>query len=232
MTPGHPMSPVRQHARDHGFTLVEMLVSLAMLGMMATMLLGGLQTVGGFANRTTAQIDADDTVVAAQRLLRDRIERLRPTINPNSSVAIVDANGDEGNFSFLAPPLARAEPDSLWRYRVVVTAAGDLILLTANSLDDRYDFTARDGAGWQPLTLLNNVRAVRINYFGERLTGFGSSWQVNWVQRPQPPALVRIRVSFRDGDRRQWPDLVIRPRATDNTACKIDLLSGRCGAPS
>lgn len=232
MMPGRAMSPVKRTARDYGFTLIEMLVSLAILGMMATMLLGGLQTVGRFANRTVAQIDADDTVVAAQRLLRDRIEQLRPTINPNSAVAIVDANGDEGNFNFIAPPLARAEPDSLWRYRIVVTAAGDLLLLTANSLDDRYNFTAPDDAGWQPLTLLNNVRTVRINYFGERLAGFGSSWQVNWIQRPQPPALVRIRVSFRDGDRRRWPDLVIRPRATDNTACKIDVLSGRCGAPT
>ena len=232
MIADHAFSPGLRYARDQGFTLVEMLVSLAILGMMAAMLLSGLQTVGMFAGRTVAQIDADDSVVAAQRLLRDRIEQLRPTINPNSSVAIVDANGDEANFNFIAPPLARAEPDSLWRYRIVVTAAGDLILLTANSLDDRFNFTARDDAGWQPLTLLNNVRVVRINYFGERLTGFGSSWQINWAQRPQPPALVRIRVAFRDGDRRRWPDLVIRPRATDNTACKIDLLTGRCGAPS
>ena len=222
----------RRRNSSAGFTLIEMLVSLAIVGMMATMLLGGLRTVGIFASHTSTQIEADNGIVAAQRLLRERIEQLRAIISPNSASPIIDANGTESSFTFVAPPPPRAEPDSLWRYRIAVVATGDLILYTVNSLDDRYDFAAAETKGWQPSTLLINVQAVRINYYGERLTGVGSSWQVNWQQRPQPPALVRIRVSFREGDRRTWPDLIVRPRATENTACKIDLLSGRCGAPS
>lgn len=221
-----------RRAGGSGFTLVEMLVSLAILAMMATMLLGGLQSVAAFASRGYDRVQADDGIVAAQRVLRDRVEQLRAVINPSSGSAIVDANGDETSFTFLAPPLARAEPDSLWRYRIAATAAGDLVLYTANSLDDRYDFRSRDLRGWQPVTVLKDVAAVRINYFGERIGGSGSAWQIAWIYRPQPPALVRIRVTFKPGDRRVWPDLVIRPRANENTACKIDLLSGRCGANS
>lgn len=220
------------HGRETGFTLVEMLVSLAIVGMMASMLLAGLRSVGTFMQRTDRQAVADDAVIAAQRLLRDRIEQLRAITNPNSATALVDANGDEGRFTFLALPLARAEPDSLWRYRITMSATGDLLLLWANSLDDRYNFVSQDKQGWQPITLLRNVRTVRINYFGERISGDGRSWQVDWIQRPQPPALIRIRVTFPEGDRRSWQDLIIRPRATENTACKIDLLSGRCGAAS
>ncbi len=225
---GFTASPRR--CGDDGFTLVEMLVSLAVLGMMAAMLLNGLQTVSRFADRSLGQINDDDSIVAAQRVLRDRIEQLRTVLNPNSATPIVEANGDETSFDFIAPPLARAEPDSLWRYRIAATATGDLILYTANSLDDRYNFAMRDPQGWQPVPILKNVQTVRINYFGERLVGPGSAWQARWLQRPQPPALVRIRVSFRPGDRRVWRDLIVRPRATENSACKIDVLSGRCGA--
>jgi general secretion pathway protein J len=207
-----------------------MLVSLAILAMMGTMLLRGLHTVSGFTSRAHAEFNADDGIIAAQRLLRDRIEQLRAVINPNSAMAIVDANGDENSFTFVAPPLARSEPDSLWRYRITTTSTGDLLLFTANSLDDRYNFATRDVQGWRPITILKQVQTIRISYYGERLTGDGSAWQVIWLQRPQPPALVRIRVTFKPGDRRIWPDLIIRPRASENTACKIDLLSGRCGA--
>lgn len=219
-------------ASDDGFTLVEMLVSLAILGMMAAMLLSGLRTVGGFLSRTSGQAESDDSIASAQRVLRDRIERLRAVVNPNSGTAIVDAAGDEGRFSFVGEPLVQSSPDSLWRYRVTATATGELLVYCANTLDDRYDFATRETKGWQPLTLLKNVQTVRINYYGEHPTGAGSGWQVSWQQRPQPPALVRIRVSFRPGDPRIWPDLIIRPRATENTACKIDLLTGRCGSPS
>lgn len=209
-----------------------MLVSLAILGMMSTMLLGGLRTVGAFAGRTDAQSQSLDQVITAQRLIRGRVEHLRALINPNSSVPLVDANGDAGQFTFIAPPLARSEPDSLWRYRIMVTASGDFLLYSANSLDDRYNFGERDTRGWQPLTLLRDVDSVRIDYFGARLRQPGRGWQDSWILRPQAPDLVRIRVTFRNGDRRIWPDLIVQPRATENAACRIDVLSGRCGAPT
>ncbi|WP_293880053.1 prepilin-type N-terminal cleavage/methylation domain-containing protein [Sphingomonas sp.] len=223
-------TPLRHHRHEDGFTLVEMLVSLAVLAITAVMLLNGLQAVASFAQRTDRQGAADDSIVTAQRILRDRIEQLRAVTNPNSAVPIVDANGDEGSFTFLAPPLARAEPDSLSRYRILGTATGDLLIYSVNSLDDRYDFASRETRGWQPITLLRDVQSVRINYFGARLTGIGSAWQVDWQQRPQPPALVRIRITFRPGDPRVWPDLIVRSRSTENTACKIDLRTGLCGA--
>jgi len=200
--------------------------------MMATMLLGGLQSVAQFTAHTARRTATDDGIAAAQRILRDRLEQLTPVTEANSSVSTVDANGDETSFTFVGPPLARREPDSLWRYRIAINATGDLLLMHANSLDDRYSFASRATTGWQPVTLLRNVQSVRINYFGERLVGAGRGWQVGWLRRPQPPALVRIRVTFRPGDTRIWPDLIVRPRASVNTACRIDILSGRCGAPA
>lgn len=213
---------------ERGFTLVEMLVSLAILSMMAAMLLNGLQSVAMFGARSVQKLDADDGIVAGQRILRGRIGQLRAVVDRNSTTPIIDASGDERSFSFVAPPLANGEPDSLWRYRIAATPAGDLVLYTANILDDRYNFAERDLRGWRPLTILGNVQTLRITYFGPQRTGTHSAWQNTWQYRPQPPALVRIRVEMRTGDRRHWPDLVVRPRATENTACILDVLTGRC----
>ncbi len=217
---------------QRGFTLVEMLVSLAILAMMTAMLLNGLQSVAMFGARSVQKLDDDDEIAAGQRVLRDRIEQLRAVLNRFSQTPIIDAGGDESSFSFVGPPIASGEPDGLWRYRIQATPAGDLVLYTANILDDRYNFAERDLRGWRARKILDNVQTLRLTYFGPQRVGGGTGWQSTWQYRPQPPALVRIRVELRAGDHRHWPDLIVRPRATENTACTINALTGRCGGAS
>lgn len=225
--PGPTRPPHGTHASS-GFTLTEMLVSLAILSLAAVMLLGGVNAAGAFQARTDRSTAELDEVAAAQRLLRSRIERLSAVTRSDSSEALVDAIGDEGTLTFFGPPLARAEPDALWRYRIVATATGELMLYWANGLDDRHDFVTKETVGWQPIRLLDGVGRLVINYYGDDPQGPGRRWQTSWNRRPQPPDLIRIRVAFRRGDQRIWPDLIVRPRATVNTVCRIDRLSGRC----
>ena len=216
-----------RNARANGFTLIEMLVSLGVLGLLSMLLLGGVFQTGSFLQRQAGRTGAREDVVTAQQLLRDRLEQLRPVIVGTSATPQVDVRGDEGVLNFIAPPLDRAAPDALWRYRIAVTAAGDLVLYWADTLDDGFDLEAGT-AGWRPILLARHVAAMRVSYFGENMTGMGRGWQSRWIARPQPPELVRIALAFRDGDVRVWPDLIVRPRATVNTACRIAKLTGRC----
>ena len=102
------------------------------------------------------------------------------------------------------------------------------MLYWVSGLDNRFDFETRAATGWQPVTLLKRVKTLTINYFGQDVRAPGRRWQTSWIKRPQPPDLVRIRLGFANADRRVWPDLIVRPRATVNTACRIDALTGRC----
>lgn len=213
--------------RSNGFTLVEMLVSLAVLGLMSTLLLDGVRQTGSFVSRESRRTADREDVVAAQEMLRGRLEQLRPVLTPSSATPEADIRGDEAVLTFVAPGLDRAGPTSLWRYRIAVTAAGDLVVYTGDTLDDRFDLEAGD-AGWRLFTLVRNVAAIRIAYFGENLRGAGRTWHSRWEGRPQPPELVRVAITFRGGDSRVWPDLIVRPRATVNSACRIAKLTGRC----
>jgi general secretion pathway protein J len=217
---------------EAGFTLVEMLVSLILLGMLAGLLLTGLNGAGRFSARANGVVTGSDQISTAQMVIRNRIERLRAVTRLDSSVAIVDARGGERDFAFFAPPTDNEGPNMLQRYRLILTATGELILYGANGLDDRIDLNAKDLVGWRPNILLRDATSMSITYFGADRVAGGRRWQNLWYDRPQPPELVRIRIGFPAGDRRTWPDLIIRPRATVNAACRIDALTGRCADES
>jgi general secretion pathway protein J len=218
--------------RQSGFTLVELLVSLALFGLAASLLLAGLNMTWVSARSQHMGDNAGQDVVAAQSILRQRIERMFGLVRLDSSVALVDANGNERTFSFFAAPLPRTAPDAVQRYRLILTSAGDLMLYTANGLDDRIDLGDRSLAYWAPSRLLTGVRELSLNYFGSTARGTGTGWQNSWSDRPEPPALVRVRVSFAPSDKRIWPDLIVRPRANVNTVCRIDRATQRCAATS
>ena len=85
---------------------------------------------------------------------------------------------------------------------------------------------------WTSITLARGASGLSLAYFGDDPLSGGRSWQTRWYDRPQPPDLIRVRIAFPAGDKRHWPDLVARPRATVNNACRIDPMSGRCESAS
>lgn len=214
---------------EAGFTLVELLVALAVLGMAAGMVVAALNSAWLAMPQRTQRV-GDQSVVAAQHILRTRLERLSAVVRLDSSNPIVDAQGDSRVMSFAAPPLPRFGADALQRYRLIVTPAGDLMLYTASTLDDRIDLRDRGLIGWQPNRLLRGVRDIELSYFGPDRFSASGRWQKFWIDRPQPPTLIRVRLTFSDNDPRRWPDLIIRPRATVNAACRIQRVSSRCEA--
>lgn len=212
-----------------GFTLMELLVALAVLAMAAGLLvaaLGGASAALPLAQRP----QRDESVIAAQRILRARLERMTPVVRMDSTEQIVDARGYPRQFGFAAPPLDRAGPGALQRFRLMLTSTGDLVLFSASGLDDSIDLNDPSLVGWQATKLLGGVRDIDLAYYGADRLDPDERWQQFWIDRAQPPALVRVRLRFDDGDRRRWPDLVVRPRATVNAVCRINRASGRCEA--
>lgn len=213
---------------EHGFTLIELLVSLALLGMAAALLLQGLATAGILAQREQKRAVGLEEVIAAQRVLRSAIERLRPLVRVQASLPIIEMRGTAGVLTYIGPPFDRASPDALQRFRLARTADGDLVLYNVSIRKAAIDATGRDVVGWTPNILLHGVREFSIDYLGPPRPGLPRGWQNQWWDRSTSPELIRIRVAFDDHDRRYWPDLLIRPRATRYGVCKPDPFTGKC----
>jgi general secretion pathway protein J len=213
---------------EQGFTLIELLVSLALLAVTATLLLAALTTARGIEQRAEAAATASESISAAQNVLRDRIEAMVPDTFFSGSTPITDVRGDDRIFSFSATPDASRRPAPQRRYRLALTRAGELSLFDVDAQASRPNPMAPSVAGWNRAPLLGNVASLRISYFGAAPPDNQRRWRDIWQDRPGLPELVRVRVGFAPGDRRLWPDLLVRPAANVTSYCIVDSVTGRC----
>ena len=227
---------------EAGFTLIEMLVSLTVVGMVSSVLMIGIGRMD-LRQRLLGLKDAQiDEIADAQFALRRRIAHTYPSLNPQTGNSI-DFTGTPRGVEFDGEPPGNGAPDSLQRYRLRLERNGDLMLYRLNSLTDSID--KRDPAvlGWTATRLISGAGALSIRYFGPQpdLTGrlrtqaaaqftanAGPAWQENWTNRNVLPVLVRLTLDFPAGDKRTWPDLVVRLRAANGDNCARDRLTNKC----
>lgn len=199
---------------ERGFTIAELLVSLAILGMMSVMLLSGVTTGRRVWDRVEARgSDADALATAAARM-RTLIETSFPETLFSTGNPTVAFAGNPLGLTFLAAPPAGERPDGPTEYRLSTDASGALMLVRST--------------GAEPERLLGGVRAAEFAYFGAAAPDDERRWRTTWRDQPRLPELVRVRLTFAPGDRRVWPDLIARPAATLDYACVTDPNSGTC----
>ncbi len=210
--------------RDAGFTLVEMLVAMALLAMAAVLMATAFASSRTLWSRIERSSAGGESVESAQTLLRARLERLRPQTVFVRNTAYADVDGTQDRLAFWALPFDAERPATMRRYALALSGGGELVL----------EWTPPPSADAEPPdqpvqnVLLRDVRALEIGYFGADDPAAAPYWRDSWSQRTTPPQLIRIRIAFRDGDRRLWPELLVAPAASLDTLCTIDPATNRC----
>jgi|SRR5712671_1320324 len=223
--------------RGHGFTLVEMMVAVALLSLVSLAMFESLR----FAQRTYGKINRAEATVTelamSQHALRALIESAYPFANDRGLTgAPRNLVGGKNEISFSAPTSQANGALGFDRYSVVLRR-------TPNGLT--YDVVARwwmDRNGQPPLSeaavaeevLVSDVTSLEWAYLmsaGQGQTapsGYDQAWLDEWRERDRLPAAVRVRVKYAREDARRWPDLVIASRITDDANCEFDVVSQDC----
>jgi general secretion pathway protein J len=192
--------------RASGFTLLEILVALVVLGLLLATLAQGMDlglravTLGRRVGGGSSGLEATD--LALRQLLArtspaDRLTQDRAFVGTPHGMAFTTTLPAE-----MGTALGTAEP---------VEADVSLQVVGGNRLVLRWLPHHRFWMSGAPppsaVTLLSGIDGLDLDYFQPTANGHGGRWLAAW-NFAGPPPLVRIRVRFPDGDARHWPDMV------------------------
>ncbi|CDH43929.1 MAG: prepilin-type N-terminal cleavage/methylation domain-containing protein [Candidatus Competibacteraceae bacterium] len=189
--------------RQTGFTLLELIVAITLMGLVLVVLYSGLRL--GLNSWEGGEQRAEAT--NRQRLVEEFLRRqLAQSItvyrtNDGQEKAVV-FTGQSNSIEFVAPMLAQLGPGGL--YRVRIDGANSRLQVHFRP----YRYNNPNAGEEQESVLLEGVSALEWAYFGPERDDDAEPprWRSDWVSSERRPLLVRLNLTLRG---EPWPDLVV-----------------------
>ena len=213
--------------REAGFTLLEILVAMTVLGVLTGLLSTGLNFGTRIWEREKGQLDVATELQLVQDVLRRLLTQALPLSQPSEGGKSQEPVfvGNEESVEFLGPPPAQLLVGGIYAYRLVARTEADGVRLvldwrlrppqggTARVRVTNAELEGQDQLSTEhEVVLLKGLSSAEFSFYGAAEEGSSSSWRNTWRNSTKSPQLVRLKVSFRPGDPRTWPDLVVAPR--------------------
>lgn len=212
---------------EAGFTLVELLVALALFSLLTGLLFDNVRFALRAWRSTSTSTAQFERSMIAQDLLRRTIGNLYPMmITNNGTQPQIDFEGMNEKISFLGNAPIALSAGGRFRFNVLVERTqeqADLVMVSAPELAD-----SSDRSTTRRTLLLSGIAWAEFSYFGETAPARKLQWNESWTKQSDVPRLVRLRVGFRSGDTRLWPDLLVAPRILADVNCIYGPITMRC----
>jgi general secretion pathway protein J len=190
---------------ERGFTLLELLVALGILGLLTSTLLAAFRLEAEHISRRSAKLERASLLPVAHSFLRTQLANARPIVPIEATDLRIAFDGSLHGLRFIG-----AAPES-------VAGSGLLAYLVEHDGDQlRLRWQGFEGAltGDQSTSgesvLLENVASVAIHYYGAPAPQTPPQWHENWTGLAYLPSLIRIELVFSDGE--VMPDFVVATR--------------------
>ncbi len=203
---------MRRRATDAeaGFTLLELLIALALLTVIASLLVNAV----GSARQAINVVDRRGTqasIPAVESVLRRLLVEARA--NPDAAEQADPDRafvGEPNKLRFVSSFVPQGQYGGLWRYEIALDASEAAGESSALLLTQELVRPASSAAG-PPLrtVVLKEVRALSVRYFGAEDKDSAPQWQDAWRHRYRLPRLVSVDVTFVRSDGRQWTPLIV-----------------------
>lgn len=215
--------------RQRGFTLIEVVVAMVLLGTMMLLLYSGLN----FSLRSWDAGNANGQRVADWRLsenfLRREVSEIYPMrfVDPGQLKYAFDGKAHELRFVSSRRPGVTAAGLSLVSIDVEPgkePRTRDLVMRRASATGDVRDFSALDQA--QATVLLPDVDSVQFAYFGSDTDFTEPAWNDEWKIPFRMPLLVRMTVRNANGE--ALPEMLVKLMVDPQAGCYENVFQREC----
>lgn len=216
--------------RAAGFTLLELLIAMTLLGFILTLLFGGMRLGARSWDAGEALTENATHLALLQGFLRRELSQVVPykwKKKPDLNLAFI---GQSNYIRLVAPVSVRSGQGGLFQISLDLEQdndLGQLVMRTAMPDLTTIDFSALANA--EKIVLADHVEEISFAYFGADAKDTQPYWREQWGSRDTEqrlPLLIRVRVRFNNG--RVWPDMVVAPLVGLDTGCMWDNLANRC----
>ena len=203
------MNPLR---RSQGFTLLELLIGMTLVGFILSLLFAGLN----LGTRSWEAGEQRMVTSSRQAVVVDFIRRgieqtypLRWRVGEEDRLAFA---GEAESLRFVGT-VAMHEGASGNHLIALDLVDGD----TGRDLVMRWQLPDPGAPGFEPIeqaepkVLIKAVKEMALAYFGAQSETEDPAWHDQWLDQKTPPELIRLQLTMENGE--TWPDIVAAPRA-------------------
>lgn len=174
-----------------GFTLVEVLIVLAISGMIMALMFSGFRSVETGRQHIAIRNEQVAATGALRHFLQGLLSQCYPAVVVDSDGRqSVSFAGEPSTITFLGPLPERFGAADIVQYRLRATPNNSL------ALDWRFDrdYGNSVAAGlWTEFVLSRHLGPFSFTYFGSEASQDAPHWQVSWHRRDALPQLIDIQ---------------------------------------
>ena len=228
-----PERPLRGRCAARGFTLLELIVALVLLGLLSTVLFGSVRFAGRSTDSGQAKVEAAASMRLAQEFLRANLEAQHP-LRMRKMVdwpLLFTGTRDELRYASSLP--ARVAGGGIWFYRLAVQSSDARSpLVLERTIPDLAAGAFPDFANAERSVLADDIASIQFGYYGrdpDAAPSVEPTWRDEWNDKQRLPLVIRVDVTPKHGA--PWPTLYVAQRESHEAGCRAwDVARERCAA--
>jgi general secretion pathway protein J len=194
--------------RIGGFTLIEVLIAMTLLGIMVVLLFSSMKICAESWQKGEDKIAQVNDVAVVYQFFQRHLGNALPLWDDFSEEGnkVFSFQGKNQSLQFVSSFPASAKKAGLQRFSLELIKEGDEDLIQV-SITPFYPVA--EGEEWrkEEVTLLRHVRNFSISYYYREDPQAEGVWQEDWLEQENLPPLVKIKIVRDDGS--FWPEMFV-----------------------
>lgn len=209
----------------NGFTLIEVLIAMTLLGIMVVLLFSSLKIAAESWNAGENKIIEVNKKAVVYQFFKRHLTTIRPvaaqTVSNNDDDSLEPQQAFQGQsrtMRFVAALPVSAARKGLQVFEIAADAAEPSTIMVALS-----PYQQTEPGQPERVVLLERVKSFAFAYFGKQEENGEAGWHDDWTGIDRLPQLIKVGISLDDGS--YWPEMVF-PLKISGQAATTAIVAG------